>query len=78
MTVPEIGGPIILAGRHRGAGIGPFRAAGRIRPSSAIACHAALSRSLRLNGAITAIGRPRSVRTTSRPARTARIALEKC
>ena len=74
----ERGLPLTLTGRHVGGGIGPFRAAGVIRPSSTIARSVASWASSSPMGLITAIGCPRSVRTTSLPARTALMALEKC
>ena len=54
-----------------------FRVASVMKPSSTIARSVASGPSSPLMGLITATGRPRSVRTISLPARTARMALEK-
>jgi len=77
MTVRDSGLPLTLTGRQLGVGIGPFRAAGVIKPSSTSARSVASWASSSLMGLITAIGCPRSVRTTSLPARTALMASEK-
>ena len=61
----------------RSGGIGP-RFVARIRSPAASIRLSAASSPEALSGEITAIGRPRSVRTTSLPAFTARTALEKC